>query len=205
MRAALVAAVAALVVLAPWTIRNIHVFHRPVLIATEGGETLRGANCPPAYHGRNIGSWQSGCVHFSGTGNEAKELDQLGHHGVSYAAHHATRVPLVLAARLSRTWGLWPFFQVPEGRRAWVMHVGAVLFFLLLPFAVLGFLELRRRRAPTWVILTPVVMVTISTLLSYGSLRFRHLAEISLVVLAGAGLDAVRKRREGTASTAGPT
>jgi 4-amino-4-deoxy-L-arabinose transferase-like glycosyltransferase len=197
LRVALVAAVAALVVLAPWTIRNYHVFHRPVLIATEGGETLRGANCQPAYHGKNIGSWQSGCVHFGGTGNEAKELDKLGHQGVSYAAHHATRVPLVLVARLARTWGVWPFFQVPEGRKAWVMHIGVVVFFLLLPFAVLGLLELRRRRAPTWVIVTPFVMVTISTLLSYGSLRFRHLAEISLVVLAGVGIEAWLTRRRG--------
>lgn len=194
-RAAVVAVLAAVMVLTPWTIRNVHAFHRPVLIATEGGETLRGANCQPAYHGKNIGSWQETCISFDGRGNEAVELNRLGRDGVSYAARHATRVPLVLGARLARTWGVWPFFQVPEGRRAWVMHIGVVVFFLLLPLAGLGLLELRRRRAPTWVILVPVVMVTLSTLLSYGTLRFRHLAEISLVVLAGVGIDAVLTHR----------
>lgn len=204
-RTALLTVLATIVVLTPWTVRNVHVFHRPVLIATEGGETLRGANCDKAYHGANIGSWQSTCISFSGRGNEAEKLDRLGREGVTYAARHATRVPLVLAARLARTAGVWPLSQVPEGRRAWVVHVGLAASFLMLPFAVLGLIALRRRGARTWIVLVPVVVVTVSTVLSYGSLRFRHFAEISLLVLAGAGIDALTdSRRASGAAPAAP-
>ena len=192
--------------LTPWTVRNWSTFDRPVLVATEGGETLRGANCEAAYHGQNLGSWQASCLNFrSFPGvNEAKEFDREGHDGVRYALDHQGRLPLVAAGRLARTWGVWPFFQAPEGRRHWVMHVGDVVFFLLLPLAVWGALALRRRGVgpPLWIVLTPVVSVTVTTLLSYGTLRFRHSAELVLVVLAAVGLDALwRRRRAGEASS----
>ena len=199
LRAAAVAVVAFAVVLMPWTVRNWSTFDRPVLVATEGGETLRGANCESAYHGENLGSWQASCLDFHAFPgvNEAEEFDREGHDGVRYALDHIGRVPLVAVARLARTWGVWPFFQVPEGRRDWVMHVGAVVFFLLLPLAGWGALALRRRGvgAALWIVLTPVVSVTVTTLLSYGTLRFRHSVELVLVVLAAVGIDALWRRR----------
>ena len=51
--------------------------------------------------------------------------------------------------------------------------------------------------------LTPVVSVTVTTLLSYGTLRFRHSVELVLVVLAAVGLDALWRRREATAAPPG--
>ena len=62
LRAAAMACVAFAVVLAPWTARNWIEFDRPVLVATEGGETLEGANCNPVYHGAKVGSWEHSCV-----------------------------------------------------------------------------------------------------------------------------------------------
>ena len=88
------------VVLAPWTVRNWSAFDRPVLIATEGGETLAGANCDVTYYGERIGTWQYSCARFDGRGNEAKELNEAGHKGVRYARDHAGRVPLVLGGPL---------------------------------------------------------------------------------------------------------
>ena len=93
------------VVLVPWTVRNWSEFDRPVLVATEGGETLAGANCDVTYYGERIGTWQYSCARFNGRANEAKELNEIGHRGVRYARHHAGRVPLVLGARFARTWG----------------------------------------------------------------------------------------------------
>jgi hypothetical protein len=43
--------------------------------------------------------------------------------------------------------------------------------------------------------MAPVVTVTLTTLLGYGSIRFRHSAELTLVVLAGVALDALWQRR----------
>lgn len=177
------------VVLVPWTVRNWSAFDRPVLIATEGGETLAGANCDVTYYGERIGTWQYSCAKFDGRGNEAKELNEAGHRGTRYARHHAGRVPLVMAARFARTWGLWEPFAVPEGRRAWVEKLGAAIYFVLIPFAVYGVMLLRRRRFPLLILLAPFITVTVTTLLAYGQIRFRHSAELSLVVLAAVALD----------------
>jgi hypothetical protein len=176
-------------VLVPWTVRNWSAFDRPVLVATEGGETLAGANCNVTYFGRRIGTWQYSCAQFDGRGNEAKELNDAGHRGVRYARRHAGRVPLVMAARFARTWGLWEPFAVPEGRRAWVQRLGAGVYFVLIPFAVYGALLLRRRRFPLLILLAPFITVTVTALLAYGQIRFRHSAELSLVVLAAVALD----------------
>jgi 4-amino-4-deoxy-L-arabinose transferase-like glycosyltransferase len=177
------------IVIMPWTIRNWSAFDRPVLIATEGGETLAGANCDVTYYGNRIGTWQYSCARFNGRGNEAVELDKAGHRGVRFARDHAGRVPLVLAARVARTWGLWQPFAVPEGRRAWVQRIGAAIYFALLPLAAWGIVLLRRRGVPLLIVLAPFVTVTVTTLLAYGQIRFRHSAELSLVVLAAVAVD----------------
>jgi 4-amino-4-deoxy-L-arabinose transferase-like glycosyltransferase len=189
------------VVLVPWTVRNWSAFDRPVLIATEGGETLAGANCDVTYYGERIGTWQYSCARFNGNGNEAKELNEAGHKGLRYARHHAGRVPLVMAARFARTWGLWEPFAVPEGRRAWVQRLGAAIYFVLIPFAVYGALLLRRRRFPLLILLAPFITVTVTALLAYGQIRFRHSAELSLVVLAAVAVDRLLPSRQPALAT----
>ncbi|MBN1527414.1 MAG: glycosyltransferase family 39 protein [Thermoleophilaceae bacterium] len=193
-RAAALACVAFALVLAPWAIRNYSVFDRPVPVATEGGETLAGANCDETYYGPRPGTWSAECAAFEPGDNEAEALDKLGHEGVRYAVDHAGRVPAILAIRFARTWGVREPFQVPEGRRRWVMNTGAVIFFVLLPLAVYGFVLLRRRRVPVWIAVTPFMTVTITTLITYGSIRFRHSAEPALVTLAAVGVDRVWAR-----------
>jgi 4-amino-4-deoxy-L-arabinose transferase-like glycosyltransferase len=198
LRAAAVVCLAFAVVLAPWTVRNWSVFDRPVLVATEGGETLAGANCDPVYYGDRIGTWSVSCIDPFGRGNEAAETNEAGRKGIRYALDHVDRLPLVGVARLARTWGLYEAFQVPEGRASWVMNLGAGLYFVLVPLAVVGFLLLRRRGVPVWIITAPVITVAIASLLTYGSVRFRHSAELSLVVLAAVTLDRIWARATGT-------
>jgi Sec-independent protein secretion pathway component TatC len=89
---------------------------------------------------------------------------------------------------------VYPPFQVPEGRERWVMNMGAVIFFLLVPPAIYGFVLLRRREVAVWILVSPFVTVTLTTLLSYGSVRFRHSAELPLVVLAAVALDRLASR-----------
>jgi hypothetical protein len=187
-RAAALVCVAFAVVLAPWTIRNWSEFDRPVVIATEGGETLAGANCHVTYYGERIGTWSVNCAAFEGSGNEAEELNERGRDGIRYAFDHIDRWPLVGAARVARTWGLWRPFAVPEGREAWVQRLGAALYFVLIPLAVYGFVLLRRR-VSVWILMAPFVTVTLTALLAYGQIRFRHSAELSLVVLGAVALD----------------
>jgi 4-amino-4-deoxy-L-arabinose transferase-like glycosyltransferase len=190
--------VAFALVLTPWTVRNWSAFDRPVLIATEGGETLAGANCEPTYYGPEIGTWDVDCVKVSGRRNEAVETNELGRDAIEYALDHPARLPFVAAARLARTWGVYKPFKVPEGRRAWVMYVGVALYFVLVPLAVYGFILLHRRGPDVWIIAAPVLTVTLATLASYGSIRFRHSAELSIVVLGAVALDRLWRRRAAT-------
>jgi hypothetical protein len=66
---------------------------------------------------------------------------------------------------------------------------------VLLPLAAYGAWLLRSRGAVAWVLVAPFVMVTLTTLLGYGTARFRHAAELALVVLAAVALDRLARRR----------
>jgi hypothetical protein len=76
--------------------------------------------------------------------------------------------------------------------------VGAVLYWMLLPVALIGVVLLVRRRARVWPLLSTAVVVALTTALTYGQQRLRIAAEPSLVVLAAvsvAAVVAIRHRR----------
>ncbi len=214
LRAAAVVCLGFALVLAPWFARNWSTFDRPVLIATEAGETLAGANCDASYYGPKIGKWEVDCVRVEAGPspadfNEAAEFNEAGRRGLRYAREHIERVPAVLGVRLARTWGLWEPFQVPEGRSRIVTRIGAVVYFLLVPLAIYGFVLLRRRGVPVWILSAPVVTVTLTSLVAYGSVRFRHSAEVPVVVFAAIALEdlgrrVARRRTDRSASLGGP-
>jgi 4-amino-4-deoxy-L-arabinose transferase-like glycosyltransferase len=188
-----VAAVAATVlVLAPWLVRNWTTFDRPVLTSTNDGTVLTGANCDRAYHGRDLGFWRVDCRSPLRDPNEARQSATWRDEGLDHAGDHAGRlVTVVIPVRLLRTWDLWqPDRQVDlaEGRDPTMERLGAAVYFLLLPLAVAGAIALRRRGGPLWVLLTPVALVTIVSVTAYGYTRFRHPADLALVVLAGLAL-----------------
>jgi 4-amino-4-deoxy-L-arabinose transferase-like glycosyltransferase len=196
LRAGAAVCVAFAVVLTPWTVRNWSAFDRPVLIATEGGETLAGANCDATYSGPDLGAWEVSCARFDASENEAVALNEKGHEGIRYARDHLGDLPRVAVARLGRSWGFWQPFKRPEGRAGWVMRVGVVVYFLLLPLAVAGWVVLRRRGVSTWILTAPLITVTVTSLLAYGSIRFRHSGELAIVVLAAVALDRIWARLE---------
>ena len=66
---------------------------------------------------------------------------------------------------------------------------------MLLPFAVGGWLLLRRRGVVTWILLTPFIIVTVTALTTYGNLRFREPAEVALAALAAVAVDELIRRR----------
>ena len=195
-RAALVSVAAFALVLAPWTIRNWVVFDQPVLISTNPGSAIGGANCRETYYGDQLGGWRPQCLRPS-PGNEAEHMAHLRREGIDYARDHASRLPVVLAVRLARVWNAYDVFQVPEGRSVRAHKIGVGVFFLLVPFALAGAYLLRRRRTALWILLAPAIMVSITALTTYGNQRFRAAAEISLVVLAAVAADALWRRRSG--------
>jgi 4-amino-4-deoxy-L-arabinose transferase-like glycosyltransferase len=203
LRAAL-ACVACVAVLAPWTVRNWSVFDRPLLVSSNGGTVLAGANCAQTYAGRDLGGWRFDCVSQRTSRNEAVQAGRWQREGVDYARHHSGRLPVVGAVRILRTWDLYqPRAQLAaaEGRNHRVQELGTIAYFPLAVLALYGVLVLRRAGRDIAFLLTPALAATLASVLGYGIPRFRHAAEIPLVILAAAALASLaRSRRRGLAT-----
>ena len=201
-----VAAGLAVLLLVPWTVRNVLTFHDPVLMSTNGTEVLVYANCYDAYHGTFLGFWVFGCqkaiIDANGIppGDESQRASYWKQVGLDYARDHAGRLPVVVAARIGRLWDVYRPFQNTElskieGRPRWVSNLGLWYYWALLPFAAGGIVGLRRRK----VIVLPLVIqaagATLTAAYAYGVVRFRAPAEVALVVLAAVAVDALLRRR----------
>jgi asparagine N-glycosylation enzyme membrane subunit Stt3 len=196
LRFAAICAGAAVVIL-PWTVRNWAAFDRPVLVSINGSAVIAGANCDSVYSGENMGFWDIECTAgVPRSLSEPEKADVWRERGVDYALDHPGRLPAVGAVRVLRVWDFWqPWRQtLAEGRDRTVQAVGTGMFYLLLPLAAWGLVLLRRRDAPLSILLAPAVAVTLSALLGWGLPRFRHAAEIPLVVLAAVVLARPRSR-----------
>jgi 4-amino-4-deoxy-L-arabinose transferase-like glycosyltransferase len=171
------------VVVSPWVIRNWSVFDRP-LMSNQSAETIAGANCPTTYYGVGIGFWDVRCLKPPGRidQNEAERAAAWKTTGLDYAKGHAGRLPVVIAARIGRTWG---FFR-PLGTR-----LEEVVAWILLAFALAGLVILRRRRVPVAILLLPAAVVTIAAVLSFGWLRYRFAADLAFLVLAAVTVEAL--------------
>ena len=182
--------IACLLVLSPWLIRNASVFHE-LTLSHNDATVVAGANCRTTYHGVNLGGWDIACFSKRRTYDERRQSDRWRAEGLRYMGRHAGRLAVVVPLRIMRTWDLWqPHRQVEfaESEARWLSTAGVVAYFLLMPFALAGAWLLRRVRGPLFVLLSPVVLVTVVSAVGYGVPRFRHPAEITIVVLAAAAI-----------------
>ena len=192
-----VACAAFALVLAPWTIRNATTFERPVALSTNEGNLLAGANCPSTYRGRDIGSWDIDCVPAGPVTEESVAAAEFRRAGLDYAGDNAGRLPVVVAARLARTFGVHqPLRQArsAEGRSDGIEIAGTFAFYLVAAAAVAGALVLRRSRRPLLPLMTPVALAALASIAGYGVPRFRHPADLALVVLAAVAVAAAVHR-----------
>jgi 4-amino-4-deoxy-L-arabinose transferase-like glycosyltransferase len=208
-----VSAVACLVVLAPWTIRNLSTFAKPVPISSNANEIWVGANCHDTYYGPLIGAWKFQCYGTAPPGDESERAAVYRQRGLDYMKDHLGRLPVVVAARIGRVldvyepWGTGTFLASAEGRHPRAQHLGLLAYWLLVPFAIVGVLLLRRRREPALpVLVVPIALALVVAAVTYGSTRFRFVAEPGLVVLGAVTVDvllgALRARRSPANSTA---
>jgi hypothetical protein len=197
-RAALVAVccLGAVVVIAPWTVRNAFAFDSFVPISTNEGTVLAGANCSKTYGGKDLGGWRFTCVSEFRNPNEGEQAKVWRREGLDYARDHSGRLPKVVAARVLRTWNLFPPWHVVvnEGRTRWIAFLETIMFFVLVPLAVAGVVLLRRRRTELVVLLSPLVIVTLVSAYGWGLTRFRHAADVAIVVLAALALVELARR-----------
>jgi 4-amino-4-deoxy-L-arabinose transferase-like glycosyltransferase len=194
----------ALLVFSPWMVRNLTTFERPVLVSTGFQPVLAGANCDGAYHGDNTGTWDIFCVARLAKGaglvtaeprgvEESVLAERWQKAGLRYMGDHLDRLPVVMVARVARTWQLWN--PRLEARVAAFNHgyIPSLVDWSTAAYALVGLLAafgawtLRRRRELI-VLLVPVAAVTLTSAVGFGEIRFRASAEPSLAMLAGVGL-----------------
>jgi hypothetical protein len=199
-----VAAGVAVLAVAPWAVRNSLEFDRPVLVATEDGPVIAGANCALTYAGRDIGYWRSDCLPVTGTRNPALRSERLRRAGLEYAREHAGRLPAVLSVRLLRTAGIWqPVRHVyaAEGRTMPGRPVAVAACWLVLALGALGAWMLRSQRARLAIVLAPAALALITTVLAFGYPRFRYATDVVLIVLAAFAVERLLARRQAARTT----
>jgi len=183
-------------VMAPWVIRNLTTFEKPVTLSTGVGITLTYANCDQTYYGNLLGYWYFPCLNPA-PDEPDQSLDEvlLRKRGLDYISTHKSRVPVVVMARVGRQWGLYrPMQHVDldtfDDRPPALSRIGLAQYYAFMALAIGGAVALFRRKVWPWPILSMFVIVTITAATSYGTTRFRTPAEVAIVVLAGIALDA---------------
>ena len=202
-RLAGVAVGTALLLVTPWVVYNLARFERPVLLSYGDGGVIEGANCRRVYYGRDIGLWNGSCSTTRGLPENSVNAEAKRELGLDYAKSHLSRLPLVVTARVGRLWNVYQPIRTTEKfygavRPKWASFGGLALYYVLVALGVGGVIALRRRRIPVLPLLAPLVVVTITAAVFYGTVRFRSPAEVSILVLAAVALDALLRRRDPT-------
>lgn len=205
-RIALPVLVTAGLVLAPWVGFNLARFERPVLLSTNDGTTLLGANCDDSYSavGPGAGGWSLLCLLDDPDDRPGEEpsvrSERQRRLAFEYIRENLPGVPRVLAARVLRTLDLYGLRDqirgdVGEERLEWAAWVGVPAFWLMALALPFGLKRLTRR--DRWLLLLPVALVIFTSVVFYGSHRIRSPAEPSIVLLAGIAVASLIDRRSG--------
>ena len=134
--------------LLPWSIFNVVRFDRPVLLTTNEGPSLLGANCDETYYGPAQGGWSLFCVvndPFTRPDEDpSTRTARQRHEALSYVRHHLSRAP---EGRAVNAWAGRSISSpsrnmvhrdVGEDRERWASWAGIVSFWL------------HRHRWPRW-------------------------------------------------------
>lgn len=199
------AAIACILVLAPWTLRNLRSFDDFVPLSTNGNELFVYANCDDTFSGSFLGFWQWDCQQrlrdqgVEPSGDEAAKALFWREVGLDYARENASQLPKVVTARVLRQWELFRPWQnadlAPvEGRNRNAARAGLVMYYGLVVGSTIGVVSLRRRGRPLLPLVAQFVSVTLTAAYAYGTTRFRVPAEPVLCILAAAGFVTIAPR-----------
>jgi len=182
-------------VVAPWVLRNNHRLGTPTLTTLEAGTAIAGTNCPATYSGKMLGSWSFECTQRADQNrvSEVALTNELQREGRRYLFGHASRLPVVVPARVLRLWGLYDpagqaRFEAIESRNVGWQKFSWVVYLPIALLAVYGFVLLRRRRARLFPMMALLLSVTVTGALVYGNQRFRTSAEPVLLVGAAVAI-----------------
>jgi 4-amino-4-deoxy-L-arabinose transferase-like glycosyltransferase len=189
----------ALVVIAPWVGFNLSRFSHRTLLSNDSGTALAMANCRSAYYKAYIGSGDFHCLNrIRGVpGDESAQDAQNRRVALRYIRGHLSRLPMVLAARPAREFGLYrPLVQLRlerdvNGRPLIIGEIGLGMYYALALAALYGALVLRRRGMTLLPFGGILLELVVAAMLTFGQTRYRAPIEVVLVVLGAVGLDAL--------------
>jgi 4-amino-4-deoxy-L-arabinose transferase-like glycosyltransferase len=217
------AVLAAVVVIAPWTIYNTTRFVHPILLSAQFDPLLASANCDSVYYGRLQGYFDIQCAiaisdkqHLADEEglpryDESQEDVVYRREALAYVRANMSRLPAVEGVRLLRIVGLYKtslYVRADafiEGRSpVWISWAALYSFWLLALLSMAGGVMLRRRHVvPLYPLIAPIVVVVLTVMVTYASTRFRTTAEPAFVVLAAVAVDAAIPRVLGRARRGG--
>jgi Dolichyl-phosphate-mannose-protein mannosyltransferase len=200
------AALAAVVVIAPWTIHNLGRFEDPVLLSTNGGSTLLAGNCPPAtYVGERMGSYEMACNvqrAMQNPGLDASQADADARRAaVDNMRDNLSRLPATVVARYGRVFGVFRPAQTVDldagwfGSAAWPVWAWVSSYWVLVPLAAYGSLVMRRSGRFQWPLVAPAVIALLVVTAAFGDPRYHTMADLGAVVLAGVAIGHLADRR----------
>jgi 4-amino-4-deoxy-L-arabinose transferase-like glycosyltransferase len=200
---AVVVIVAGAVVVGPWVGYNASRFKERTFVSTNDGIALAGSYCRNVYYGQGLGltsiTGPDACIDYPPPPGDQSQVEAVYRkRAMHYARTHLSRLPIVVAARIGRTWSLYrPLdmveFNKGEGRESWVTRLGLFVYYPTLIGAIAGAIIMWRRRArrALWVLFVPAIAVTVGVAVTYGQTRFRAAAEPSLAILAAVAVVAL--------------
>lgn len=196
LRLGALAVAAWMMVVMPWVLWNNARFAAPVLLSTNDGLTLAGGHCDQTYF-QDVGGWDIWCAYATEIpdGDDASQASgRMRRDGLDYWRDNLDRYPVVAGARLTRVLsvgyvGANAQAALAEGRPLWVSHLGTLQYWMLIPWAIVGW---RRMTAPTdrWILTVAFPLVVVVAVVANAYVRFRLPAEIGVVALAAVGLRA---------------
>jgi 4-amino-4-deoxy-L-arabinose transferase-like glycosyltransferase len=188
-----------LVLFSPWLIyNNTGRFDNPVGLSTGLGGLIGSSNCPNVYDGPKIGGWGGVCaqgVTVTINEDETVQDQKLLDAGLEYASDHADRLPIVIPARIARSFGFWQPVQTTSddiflrtGNARFGSYLSALQYWVYLAFGIVGGVFLWRRKVALLPFVAPVVTVLVITVFGYGTMRFRVALDAILPALAAIGV-----------------
>ncbi len=196
---------AAVLTIAPWTVRNAIVMEKFIPLNTEAGNTLAGTYNSVARHDpENPALWKLPIlvpelrpILHQGY-SEHRQDEELRRAAFDYIGRHPGYVAEVGLWNTVRTLNLagpdwWRFSARTIDMTPLAADIAAWSFFAFAGLAVAGVLRVRRRAGPAWVWLVPVACL-LSIVFIVSEVRFRAPIDPFVVLLAAAALALPRVR-----------
>ena len=111
-------------------------------------------------------------------------------YAIDYIEDHKSRIPLVVAARVGRLWGVFKPGQTTafdwwiEGRGRVPSWISLFCYYAMIPFAAVGLVRMWRRKITILPVVVPMVIATFAAATTFGITRYRAPAEVGLVLAA---------------------